>query len=77
MKPVGNGFDHGFQKGRGYWSVGLLMQLGESELRCSVDRDEKVQLSLFGTGLGDIDMEIPNRIGLKLLLIRLAAGDIR
>lgn len=53
------------------------MQFDESELGCSINSDEHVQLALLGTHFGDIDMEITNRIGLEILLLWLVALDIR
>ena len=54
----------------------LLMKFDESELRDAVDGDEHVQLALLSAHFGDIDMEIANRIGLELLLLRLLTLDI-
>jgi hypothetical protein len=39
--------------------------LDEGELRCPVDGDEHVQLAFFGAHLGDIDMEVADRIALE------------
>lgn len=36
-----------------------------------------MQLYLFGADLGDVDMEVADRIGPERLLVRLVAGDIR
>ena len=55
---------------------GLLMQFDEGELRGAVDGDEHVQLALLGPHLGDVDVEVADRIGLELLLRRLVAFDI-
>jgi hypothetical protein len=47
---------------------GLLMQLDEGELRGAVDGDEHVQLALFSPHLGDIDVEVADRVALERLL---------
>jgi hypothetical protein len=34
------------------------MQLHKGELRRAIDRHEEIELALFGTYLGDVDMEV-------------------
>src|SRR6516164_1392915 len=53
------------------------MQLDESELRGSIDGDEEIELALGGSNLGDVDMEIADRIGLELASRRGFAFDLR
>src|ERR1051325_7601261 len=53
------------------------MQLGEGELRCAVDGDEEIEPALSGLDLGDVDVEIADRIPLELPLARRLALDIR
>ena len=55
----------------------LLMQFDESELRGSIDCDKQVELALGGSNLGDVDMEVSDRIGLELALRRGFAFDLR
>lgn len=43
----------------------LLMQLNEGELARSVDGYEQTELALFGADLGNIDVELADRIGLE------------
>ena len=45
----------------------LLVQFDESELRGSVDRDDEIELALRGSNLGDVYMEIADRVGLELV----------
>jgi hypothetical protein len=47
---------------------GLFVQLDESELRCPVDRHEEVELSLFSSDFGDVNMEIADREALNFRL---------
>jgi hypothetical protein len=47
---------------------GLFVQLDESELRCPVDRREEVELSLFSSDFGDVNMEIADREALNFRL---------
>lgn len=54
-----------------------LMQFDEGELRRSIDGDEHVQLALFGSNLGDVDMKEADGIGLELPADRLVSFDIR
>ena len=77
VQPVWDGFDQSFQKRHGGRPVGLVVQLGKSELRRAIDRYEQVELSLFGAHLGDVDMKEADRIGLELLLRPLVALDVR
>ena len=46
---------------------GLLVQLYEGELRGPVDCDQQIELALLGAHLGKIDVEVADRISLKLL----------
>jgi hypothetical protein len=73
---VGHRLDEGVEEVAGNLPGGFLMQLGESELRGPVDGDEKVELALLGADLGDVDVEIAERIVLELLLVGLVAGDV-
>lgn len=77
VDPVGDGRDQAQQEVSGDGSGGLLMQFDEGELRGAVNGDEHVQLALFGAHLGDVDVEIADRIGLELLLRRPVAFDVR
>ena len=54
---------------------GLFVQLDEGELGGSVDRDEQVKLALFGANLGDVDVEVADRVALELPLGGLLAFD--
>jgi len=56
---------------------GLLMQLGEGELRGSVDSDEEIKPSHRSANLGDVDVEVSDRIDLELTLYTLAILDVR
>jgi hypothetical protein len=49
------------------------LQFGISELRCPVDRHEQIELAFLGAHLGDIKMEVADRIGRELLLERFVA----
>ncbi len=43
----------------------LLMQVGEGELRGPIDGDEEVEPALRSTHLGDVDVEVTDRMGLE------------
>ena len=51
---------------------GFLVQLGEGELRGSVDSDEEIKPSHGSTNLGDVDVKVSDRISLELALYTLA-----
>ncbi len=55
----------------------LLVQLRVGELGGAVDGHEEIELALGGLHLGDIDVEVPDRIGSELLANRLVAFDLR
>ena len=56
---------------------GALVQLGKGERRGAVDGDEEVELALLGPDLGDVDVEVADRIGLEALAGRLVAVGFR
>lgn len=77
MDFVGNGLDRGFEEVRGGPAIGSFVQFGIGELRGAVDRHEQVKLAFFGANLGDVEMEVADRIGLKLLPLGLFAFCLR
>jgi hypothetical protein len=48
----------------------------EGELRGPIDRDDEMEPALRGSDLGDVDMEIADRIDLELALGRGFAFDL-
>jgi hypothetical protein len=74
---VGDGFDQVGQEVCSRFARHLLVQLDEGELRGPVDRDDEIELALSGSDLGEVDMEIADRIGLELALRRGFAFDLR
>src|SRR5258708_3129027 len=67
MDFVRNGLDQGFEEVCRDPGCGSLVQFDESELRSPVDGDQQIELALLGADLGDIDMEVADGEGLKLL----------
>ena len=53
------------------------MQFNEGEFGGPVDRDDEIEPALRSSNLGDVDMEVANRIGLELALRRGFAFDLR
>lgn len=53
------------------------MQFNEGELGCAIDGHEQVELALFGTDFGEIDVEVADRIGLELFPRGLVAVHVR
>ena len=51
------------------------MQFDEGKLRGAIDGNEHVQLALFGAHLGNVDVEVSDRVALELLLRRPVAVD--
>jgi len=65
---VRNGFDEGSEEVRGHLRGGPLMKLSERKLRRPINGYEEVQLALLGSDLGNIDVEVSDRIGFELAL---------
>jgi hypothetical protein len=53
------------------------MQRDEGELGGAVDRYEEVELAFLGANLGDINVEMANRVCLELALVRPVALHLR
>lgn len=62
-----------FQEGRSGAHVSTLDQFDDGELRSTVDGYEEIEPSFGGAHLGQIDVEVPNRIVFELLPLGLAA----
>lgn len=58
-------------------SSGLLEQFREDELRSAVNSDQQIEPTIGTTNLGNIDVEISNRISLELTLGTGAVVNIR
>ncbi len=68
MDFIGHGRDQRDQEG-GCWRPACFGdQLDEDELAGPVYRDVKIELAFGRAHFGDVDMEVPNRTGLELLL---------
>lgn len=59
---VGHGLDQAEQKVARCRGLGLLVQFDKGELAGPVDRHEHVELALFGAYLGEVDVEVSNRV---------------
>jgi hypothetical protein len=75
MDPVGDSLDEAAQEVRGRVARHLLVQFDEGEFGGPVDRDDEIEPALSGSNLGDVDMELADRIGLELALRRGFAFD--
>jgi hypothetical protein len=73
VDAVGHGLDEGVQEVGRDPAGGLLVQPGEGELAGAVDGHEQVQLALLGADLGDVEVEVAERVGLEALPDRAAA----
>src|SRR5262245_59105908 len=67
--------DQSFEERRGFCS--LPDQLHERELAGAIDSDIEVELAFGGLDLGDVDVEIANRISLEPFLRGPTAFDLR
>jgi len=65
------------QELRGVHLAGLFVKLDEDELRRAVDGDEHVELAVLRADLGDVDMEVADRIGFELLSWRAFSLEVR
>jgi hypothetical protein len=77
MDLVGDRFDEVQQEVGRDPPCGLLVQLGEGELRGPIDGDEEIEPALRGAYFGDVDVEVADRVGLELALYALAVLDVR
>ena len=73
---VWNGFQHGLEKLTGCLAVCFVDQLRNSKLAGLINIYEEIQLTLIGTKLSDINMEIANRISFELLPLGVVALHI-
>jgi hypothetical protein len=75
VDAVGHGVHEGVQEVGRDPARGLLVQPGEGELARAVDGHEQVELAGLGADLGDVEVEVADRVGLEALLARpLAPG---
>src|ERR1700690_4396114 len=74
---IGDGGEQATQEISGGPPRDFLMQFDEGELRRPVDGDDEMERALSGSDLGEVDMEIADRIGLELTLGRSLAFDLR
>ena len=70
MDLVRDGLDQPTQEVCGVAPGDRLAEFDKGELRGPVDGDEEVEFAFGGSNLGNIDMEIADRIGLELSLGR-------
>src|SRR5262249_4961219 len=76
MDLVGNRPDQRRQEAGRSLYVGGRVQLGKGKLRRSIDCHEQIELALPGANLGDIDVEVADRIALEGLPCGLVTGDL-
>ena len=77
MYLVGDSLDQGCQERGRRHAIGFCDELHEGEFARAVNGDIEMQLALGGLHLGDVDVEIADRIGLELLLAGLVSRHIR
>jgi hypothetical protein len=53
------------------------VKLGKGKLRCAINCQEEIELALASPHLGDVDMEVANRVAFEGLPRGLVAGDLR
>lgn len=77
VDPVGDCGRESPEEVAGDPACGLLVQLSEGELRGSVDGHEEVEFALLGPDLGDVDMDVAERVAFELALVGLVALHLR
>ena len=77
MDLVGDGGDQAAQEVACGAARHLLVQLDEGELRRQIDGDKQVEFALRSSNLGEVDMEIADRIGLEFAFGGGFAFDLR
>lgn len=68
MDPIWHRLDECAEEVCGCASCHLLVQLGDGELRSSVDGNEQIELPLFRSDFGEVDMEVADRVDFEALL---------
>ena len=76
VDEVGNRVDQGVEEGRGRRGIGALDEPHEGELRGPVGGNKQIELAFGGSYLGDIDVELADRVALEGPLRRLVALDL-
>src|SRR5919107_5843776 len=76
MDAVWDRLDRVAQEPGGLHLARALDQAGEGELARAVDGHEQPQLPLFRADLGDVDMEVADRVGGEALLARPVTVDL-
>jgi len=74
---VRDGGDQGFEKVRCRLAVGCIVKSGKGELGRAIHGHEQMQLAFLGVHLGDVEMEIADRVGLEWFLRGFVALDLR
>ena len=74
---VGNRRDQSVEEDRGEDPSCLLDQSHEGELAGTINGYIEVELAFSGLDLGDVDVEIADRVSLELFLRRFATFDLR
>ena len=73
---VGHRGNEGVQEIGGDAAGSPGVQLGEGELGGAVDGNEEVELAFLGPHLGDVDVEVADRVGLEVLAPGLVSVDV-
>ena len=77
MHAIGHGFEEVTEKVARDAGGRLLVQFNKGELGRAVDGDEQVKLALLGPDLGEVDVEVADRIALEFAAVGLVAVDLR
>lgn len=77
MDRIGDGRDQVAQELGSDHLACFPMQFDKGELAGSVDCHEQTQLAFGGLNLGDVDVEVADRVGFELSLRFLVAGHLR
>ncbi len=76
VDAIRHGLDQRPQEVSGDLARGLLVQLDEGKLRGAVDGNQEVELTLFGSDLSDIDVEIAEWVGFEGAFFGLVSRDL-
>lgn len=77
VDAIGNGRNQRFQKRGSSAHVCAFDQFNKGELRGTVDSHEQIEFAFSGANLGQVDMEVADRVALELLPVGLAAFHFR
>jgi len=74
---IGHSFQQVFKELPSRFPIGFFYQLRDREFAGSINGDKEVELAFVAPDLGNINVEVPNRVSLELLPFGLVTVHVR